>query len=245
MTGVLADAEYGDCGLFRAMLHRLRLPYAVGVSSTVTVFPGTPALIGPRATPGRGRPRTRPTLAPGVEPQPVAAVAAAAPWRTIRWRNRREAREWRASFAAVRVTPAHDWRHRRLAPEVWLLAEHVGGETPRTKYTFVNLPATATLTALVRLTHQRWAIEQQYQDLKTDLGLDHFEGRTFPGWHHHVVLTALAYTFLQLERRRSRVSVTFPVGRAIVQEIFTAYLFAQRPQYLTRIEALRGIQLRI
>ncbi|OFW19194.1 MAG: hypothetical protein A3H97_23765 [Acidobacteria bacterium RIFCSPLOWO2_02_FULL_65_29] len=104
---------------------------------------------------------------------------------------------------------------------------------------------TATLGQLVRLAHQRWAIEQQYQELKTELGLDHFEGRTFPGWHRHVVVTAITYTFLQAERRRGETALTFPALRAIVQEIFTAYLFAQRPHYLKRIEALRSVQLRI
>ncbi len=143
------------------------------------------------------------------------------------------------------MTPAHDWRDRRLAPEVWLLAERDTGATPRTKYFFVNLPATTSWPQLVRLAHQRWAIEQQYQELKTHLGLDHFEGRTFPGWHHHVVLTAVTYNFLQAERRRHLAGLTFPVARAIVQEIFTAYLFAPRPFYLKRIEALKSVQLRI
>lgn len=244
VTGVLADAEFGDIGLFRAMLHRLRLPYAVGISSSVTVFLGTPRLVW-RTLARQGRPRTHPDLAPDVESASVAAVASRARWRRVSWRNRREARRWTAQFAAVRVTPAHDWRHRRLAPEVWLLGERDLGDTPRTKYYFVNLPATASLTAVVRLAHQRWAIEQQYQDLKTELGLDHFEGRSFPGWHHHVVLTAITYTVLQAERHRLRTALTFPAAKAIVQEIFTAYLFAQRPQYLKRIEALRLIQLRI
>ena len=103
----------------------------------------------------------------------------------------------------------------------------------------------ATHGTLVRAAHQRWPIEQQYQELKTELGLDHFEGRTHPGWHHHVVLTALTYNFLQAERRRTRVDLTFPMVRGIVQEIFTAYLFAQRPHYLKRIDALRSVQLRI
>jgi hypothetical protein len=103
----------------------------------------------------------------------------------------------------------------------------------------------ASLPQIVRLAHQRWAIEQQYQELKTELGLDHFEGRTFPGWHHHVVLTAITYDFLQVERARGPVWLTFPAARAVVQETFTAFLFAQRPQYLKRIDALRGVQLRI
>ncbi len=101
-----------------------------------------------------------------------------------------------------RVTPAHDWRERRVAPEVWLLCQRDLGETPDTKYYLVNLPITASLKSLVRLTHQRWAIEQQYQELKTELGLDHFGGRSYPGWHRHVALAALAYAFRQQERLR-------------------------------------------
>ena len=246
VTGVLADAEFGDTRLFRAMLHRLGLPYAVGISSNHTVFLGTPRLQAPRP-PTRGRPRQHPKLATDARTRSLAEAigAAGGRWRRIHWRNRPEARRWTADCVAIRVTPAVDCRHRRLAPEIWLLAERDVGETPRTKFYFVNLPPTATLSQIVRLAHQRWAIEQQYQDLKTELGLDHFEGRTFAGWQHHVVLTAITYNFLQAERQRARVSLTFPSVRGIVQEIFTAYLFAQRPQYLTRIEALRSVQLRI
>ena len=246
VTGVLADAEFGNVGLFRAFLHRLRLPYAVGISSNLTVFLGTPRLVW-RPVGGRGRQRKHPALAAGVRAVPVTAVmdAAKVRWRHRSWRNRQDGRRWTVECAAIRVTPAHDWRHRRLAPEVWLLIERDRGDTPRTKYSLVNLPATASLKQVLRFAHQRWAIEQQYQDLKTELGLDHFEGRTFPGWHHHVVLTAITYNFLQVERQRARVHLTFPVVRGIVQEIFTAYLFAQCPQYLKRIEALRSVQLRI
>ena len=246
VTGVLADSEFGDNGLFRAQLHRLGLPYAVGVSSTQTVFAGRPRLV-PPPRPRVGRPRTRPALPVGIQASTVATVAAARPrWRRIRWRNRGAARQWAVECTALRVTPAHDWRtHRRLAPAVWLLVERDTGDTPQTKYAFVHLPATASWTRLVRFMHQRWAIEQQYRELKTDLGLDHFEGRTFPGWHHHVVLTAIAYNFLQAERRRHLVRLTFPQARAIVQEIFTALLFAQKPHYLKRIKALRSVKLQI
>ena len=100
---------------------------------------------------------------------------------------------------------------------------------------------------MVRLAHQRWAIEQQYQELKTELGFDHFEGRSYPGWQHHVVLTAVAYAFLQRERMRPGAdhALTFPGIRAIVQEIFTALLLAQQPDYFKRLEELRQINLRI
>ena len=241
VTGVLADAEFGDNRVFRAMLHRLRLPYAVGISSAHTVFLGTPRLQPPRAS-TRGRPRKYPPLASGARTYTLASAIGR--WRRIRWRNRPDARQWTVDCVAIRVTPAVDC-HRRLAPDIWLLAERDVGATPRTKFYFVNLPLTASLAQIVRLAHQRWAIEQQYQELKTELGLDHFEGRTFTGWHHHVVLTAITYNFLQAERRRARGTLTFPSVRGIVQEIFTAYLFAQRPHYLTRIETLRSVQLRI
>lgn len=244
VTGVVADAEFGDTSQFRGAVHRMGLPYAVGISSTQTVFVGHPRLVR-RPARRRGRP-PGPTLPEGVAAQSVAAVAAAQPrWRAIRWRNRADGQEWTVRCTAVRVTPAHDWRHRRLAPEVWLLAEQDLGATPRTKYYFVHRPATATWRELVRFAHQRWAIEQQYRELKTDLGLDHFEGRTFPGWNHHVVLTAIAYNFVQAERRRHYATLTFPAVKAIVQEIFTACLFAQRPGYLKRIQALQSVKLQI
>jgi SRSO17 transposase len=244
IKGVLADAEFGDNRMFRNMLHRLRLPYAVGVSSHLTAFRGTPRV--QMSRPAHGR-RKHPRVIGGVTARPIAEVIGAASerWRRVRWRNRRGGHQWTTHCVAIRVTPAVDHRHPRLSPELWLLAERDVGQRSKTKFHFVNLPSTASLSEIVRLAHQRWAIEQQYQELKTELGLDHFEGRTFPGWHHHVVLTAVAYNFLQTERQRTRVHLTFPQVRGVVQEIFTAYLFAQRPHYLKRIEALRSVQLRI
>jgi SRSO17 transposase len=147
---------------------------------------------------------------------------------------------WRAEFAAVRVTPAHAWRHGHLLPEVWLLVQRPLGSRTVTKYFFVHLPAVTALTRLVWIAHQRWAIEQQYQDLKDELGLDHFEGRSYPGWNRHVVLTAVAYTFLQQERARTRGRpLTFPAVCAVVCEIFTALYFAANPKQLDYIIQLR------
>ena len=246
ITAVLADAEFGDNSRFRAFLHRAKLPYAVGISSTLTVFPGTPVLrplTGPRHGPGHARPR----LPPGMQAIAVATLAATVParqWRRIRWRNG-DGRPWEADFTTLRVTPATEWRRYTLAPEVWLLCERRGVTTPEFKYYLVHLPVTATLRALVRLAHQRWAIERQYEDLKDELGLDHFEGRSYPGWQHHVVLTAVAYNFLQTLRRGADRQLTFPAVHAIVQEVFTLYLFAQRPHYLAQMDRLRDLQLRI
>jgi SRSO17 transposase len=144
ITAVLGDAEFGDNSTLRTTLNRAGLPYALGISSTLSVFLGTPVLTAPGTAAGRqGRPRTRRTLPAGI---------------------------------------THAWRQRRLAPDVWLLAERDLGATPRTEYYFVHLPLTASSDDLARLAHQRWAIEQQYQDLKDELGFDHFEGRSWPGW---------------------------------------------------------------
>lgn len=246
LTGVVGDAEFGNVTTVRLALHRLRLPYALGISSDLTVFLERPSL----------RPRLRRRLLGSAATRvdlgtqralSVAAVAAWLPdraWRTISWRNGTH-KPRRARFAALRVTPAAGWRAGRLHPEVWLLCEReADGDV---KSYFVHLSPHASLRALVTLAHQRWAIEQQYQELKSELGLDHFEGRTYPGWQHHVVLTAVAHAYIQRERmRRGAATLTFPAVRAIVQEIFTALLFAQKPRYMHWMEqAKHELQLRI
>jgi SRSO17 transposase len=247
VTAVVADAEYGDNRTLRQALHRAKLPYALGISPTLTVFLGTPTL---RVARRHAPPRKRREGWPDHEAVSVRVLSDLLPtplWRRVAWRNGTNP-PWAADFAAVRVTPASDWRHRRLAPEVWLLCERGLGSSTRTKYYLIALPASASLQALVRLAHQRWAIEQHYQHLKTELGVDHFEGRTYPGWQHHVVISAVAYAFLQKERMRGPVdaALTFPALRAIVQEVFTGLLFASRPTYVTWLhEAQAKYQLRI
>ena len=243
VTGVLADAAYGDVTVFREALHRLNLPYALGISSNLTVFRGTPRVAVPASAARRGRPATRLILLDDVTAVTVSKVAAALPrraWRRITWHNEQQVTRWTAEFAALRVTPAHEWRRRRLLPEVWLLAQRPRGSTKIAKYFFIHLPATTALKKLVWLAHQRWAIEQQYQHLKDELGLDHFEGRSYPGWNRHVVLTAVAYTFLQQERRHTQgTPLTFPAVRALVREVFTALYFAANPKQLDYIIQLR------
>ncbi len=247
LTAVVGDAEFGDNATLRRTLHRARLPYALGVSSDLKVFVGTPALTAPIPSTGTGRPRTRPHLASGTTSLEVRAWAAAqAPrqWRLVSWRNGTHP-PGRARFCAVRVTPAHDWRDRRLAPEVWLLCERELAHGDRRRYDLVHLPPAAPLRALVALAHQRWAIEQQYQELKDEIGLDHFEGRTLPGWQRHVVLTAIAYSFLQNERRRRRQHrLTLPRVRAVIQEVLTAHFFMTQPHYLKWMLTLKDVEMR-
>jgi SRSO17 transposase len=226
ITAVLGDAEFGDNRTLRQYLHRTGLNYAMGVSSTMTVL------------------RAGMTRA-----ESVRALAAQLPhraWRVVSWRNGTN-RPWKAEFAAVRATPAQRWPHRR-APEVWVLFERDLGATPRVKTYFVTLPPRASLRALVRLAHHRWSIEQQYQELKDELGLglDHFEGRSYPGWNRHVLLTALAYTWLQHERRRAGARLpTLPVARAMITEVLTAHFFVTHPHYLETMMKFRDFHLRI
>jgi SRSO17 transposase len=246
-TAVVADAEYGDNGTVRRAFHRAKLPYAVGISPTLTVFRGTPTLRVDRTQPA---PRNRRGGWPDQRPISVRALSDSLPgraWHRVAWRNATNP-IWEADFATVRVSPAPEWRRRQFAPEVWLLCERGLGPTGRRKHYLVSLPPTASLRQLVRLAHQRWAIEQHYQDLKTELGLDHFEGRTYPGFEHHVVISAIAYSFLQQERRRpsAESALTFPAVRAIVQEVFTGLLFASRPTYMKWLnEAQARYHLRI
>ena len=243
VTAVVADAGYGDVTTLRRALDHLKLPYALGVSSTLTVFRGTPAIHPPRAVRGSRQRRPRATLvdptdAPGALSVLAAALPAAA-WRAVTWQHRDNSPRC-AHCAAIRVTPAQEWKaHRRLAPEVWLLCERPGDAAE--KYFFINLPRRTALAALVALAHQRWPIEQQYQQLKTELGLDHFEGRTFPGWHHHVVISAVAYAFLQQERMPRAPTITFEAIRAIVQDVFVGLLFATRPRYRAWMDEARQL----
>ncbi len=185
---------------------------------------------------------------PAVTAHGLAARLPSTTWQRVQWRNgTNDPRE--ADFVALRVTPAHGWRRRRLAPEVWLLCERGLGPAGRRKYYLINLPPRTRLQRLVELAHQRWAIEQQYQDLKDELGFDHFEGRSYPGWAHHAVISAVAYAFLQKERLQPRPGprLTFPQVRAITQEVFTGLLFASRPRYLEWMHQARHrlLQLRI
>ena len=143
LTAVLADAEFGDVTAFRAALHRLRLPYAVGISSHLTVFAtrATPPTSRPDSHAAARAPRWRMVARPGPSIAVRALIAQRSPsaWRRVTWRNGTQPNR-RARFTAVRVTPAHEWRRGHLAPEIWLLCEEETGRTRRRKYYFVILP---------------------------------------------------------------------------------------------------------
>jgi SRSO17 transposase len=194
---VLADAEYGKAAEFRAGLAERHLAYAVGILPAQKVYPADVTL----AFPGRkatGRPRKHPV--PAAASVPAAELIEARPeaFRAISWRTGTKG-PLRAEFAALRVRvadgPAASGGQRLPGEEAWLVGEHrASGER---KYYLSNLPAETPLEVLAALIKARWVCEQTHQQLKDELGLDHFEGRSWRGLHHHALLCLLAFAFLQ------------------------------------------------
>ena len=123
-------------------------------------------------------------------------------WKEIGWRQGSEG-TLRSRFAAVRVRPAHrDYKRTEPYPEEWLLIEWPKKESEPTKYWLSTLPAKSSLKSLVKITKHRWIIERDYEELKQELGLGHYEGRGWRGFHHHATLCIAAYGFLVAERNR-------------------------------------------
>jgi SRSO17 transposase len=199
----VADAGYGVDTAFRDRLTELGLRYVVGVTGTVSLWPEGQAPLPPKRWSGQGR---RPKLLRrGEGHQPVSAKALARQlparrFRTVTWREgTNEALSGR--FAAVRVRCAHrDYGRGEPRPEQWLLIEWPKAEAEPTKYFLSTLPADTPLRELVRIAKLRWRIERDYQELKQELGLGHFEGRSWRGFHHHATLCIAAYGFLLTER---------------------------------------------
>lgn len=197
---VLADAGYGDSLDFRAQLEKRGLRYVVAVNGEPIVWPpGSAPRLPPRQKGRRGPPpsRYRDDTHP---PVLLKVLAPTLRFRRVSWRE--GARGWQSgTFAAVRVRTAH--RHKEGTPpgaEQWLLCQKTGDAKTPYKFWFSNLPTTTTPANLVRLAKLRWRVERDYQDLKGELGLDHFEGRTWRGFHHHATLCAVAHGFLALRR---------------------------------------------
>jgi SRSO17 transposase len=201
---VLADAGYGDATEFRAGLRQRGLRYVVGVQGDHRVWPPGIRPTVPAKEPGApGRPRTRPVGE--AEPQRIKAVAASLgrdAFSVVRWREGSRGKQ-SSRFAAIWVTPAENHgrgRGRPPAEAVWLLIEWPEGEPEPTKHWLAAFPMTASLVSLVRLAKLRWRVERDYQELKQEIGLDHYEGRTWRGFHHHATLCAVAHGFLALRR---------------------------------------------
>ena len=200
---VLADAGYGNDTDFRLGISALGLTYAVGIQSSTTLWADGHEPLAPHGSRGRGRPGTH--LRRNRTHQPINAnrLAHALPgraWRHLQWREGSAGR-LASRFTRVRVRAAH---RNEVYPEEWLVMEWPLGETEPTKYWLATLPESIAFKELIRRIKLRWRIERDYQELKQELGLGHYEGRNWRGFHHHATLTIAAYAFLMRSRLTGR-----------------------------------------
>ena len=200
---VLADAAYGVEQAFRQRLTELGLPYVVGIKSSVVVWPPGLEPLPAKRYGGTGRPPVIPQRTGRRQPVSVKDLALALPpsaLQTIRWREGTN-ETLSGRFAALRVRHAGgNIGKARLHPQQWLLIEWPAGDADPLKYYLSTLPEDIALNDLVAQAHMRWRIERDYQDLKQELGLGHYEGRGWRGFHHHATLSIAAYGFLVTER---------------------------------------------
>ena len=200
---IVGDSGYGVSGPLRAALAERGLHYVLGVTGEMIVFLEKPRWRAPGPS-HRARPRLHHRLeADSPRPLSLREVAAQTPLRKVTWREGTKG-AMAGRFAWLRVWPAHGWATGDCAHEesFWLLIEEQPDGT--IKYAFSNLPADTSRLKAVRLWRERWKIEQGYQQMKEELGLDHFEGRSWRGFHHHAALVMLAFGFLALEQRRTK-----------------------------------------
>jgi SRSO17 transposase len=211
---VLADSGYGDNGAFRRGLEQRGLPYAVGITRDVVVWIEPPRYAVPTA------PR-----APGPKPQRISygeqrplsvqevARQKRKQFRALTWREGAKG-PLRSRWWAGRVQTAWHWQEgEEPGSPLWLLVEWPPEEPEPTKYYLCDLPEQLSRKRLVQMARGRWRVELDYQQMKEELGLDHFEGRSWTGWHHHVTLVMLAHLFLRLEQTRRRSKRTLDAAR--------------------------------
>ncbi len=199
----LADPAYGNDGNFRAGITELGLPYAVGIMPTTSVWRPGEAPLPPAPWSGRGRPAKRLRRDETHRPVSVKMLALELPvdaWQQITWRDGSNT-PLTSRFARLRVRPAHnDAKRNEPAAEEWLLIEWPAGETEPDHYWLSTLPADISFECLVDLTKLRLRIERDYLELKQEVGLGHYEGRGWRGFHHHASLCVAAYGFLVSEK---------------------------------------------
>jgi SRSO17 transposase len=205
LAPVVADAGYGNDTKFREALTAMGIEYAVGIQSTVSLWRPGEEPLPPKAKKKTGRPSKLRQRSPSHQPATALLIAQELPaeaWKNITWRAGTK-KNLRSRFACVRVRPAHrDYERSELLPEHWLLLEWPKKEPEPTKYWLSTLAPASTLAELVKAAKHRWIIERDYEELKQELGLGHFEGRGWRGFHHHATLCIAAYGFLIAERSR-------------------------------------------
>jgi SRSO17 transposase len=199
---ILADSAYGDDSGFRSRLHEEGLEYVVAVSPSSGVFGPETTFAVPERSGKPGRPHS--VARPDREPEALLALAQRLPgraWKTIACRETPAGKKVKSRFAFVRVVAAHPVVKDHQPPrEEWLIIEWPKGDEQPCDYWLSNLPPETSPKQLARLARLRWTIELDYRQLKGELGLDHYEGRSYLGFHHHTALVTAAHAFLILER---------------------------------------------
>jgi SRSO17 transposase len=201
---ILGDCAYGKNTELRERLNQMELEYVLSVSEEVSVFAAETIfeVPTPRAA-GSGRQKTRPR--PDREPEQIGdLIKRLGPeqFETVTFRDGPDGRRMRSRFCFLRVRAAHEWEKRSTPPrEEWLIVEWPNGKDQPTDYWLSNLPADTKPERLARLARLRWKIELDYKQLKGELGLDHYEGRSWLGWYHHTALVTAVHGFLTLERQ--------------------------------------------
>jgi SRSO17 transposase len=202
---VLADEVYGSNREFREGVADLKLSYSLAVRCTTTVWAMERQPLPPKPWGGKGPKPTRMRRDQTHQPITVKQLAQELPekaWREVAWREGSK-ETLHSRFAALRVRPAYeDDRKGGLQPEQWLLMEWPNGAEEPSGYWLASLPAKLSLKRLVGISKHRWVIERDYEELKQELGLSHYEGRNWGGFHHHATLCIAAYGFLMAERSR-------------------------------------------
>ena len=200
---VLADEVYGSNREFRNGVAELKLGYSLAVRSTTTVWALERQPLPPKPRKGKGKPAVRMRRDQTHQPFTVEQLARELPnqaWREVSWREGSK-ETLRSRFAALRVRPAYgDDRQGGQQPEQWLLIEWPTGAAEPSGYWLANLPVKTSLKRLVGISKHRWVIERDYEELKSELGLAHYEGRNWRGFHHHGTLCIAAYGFLIAEK---------------------------------------------
>lgn len=229
IEAVVADSAYGDVTELRERLERLRLRYVMRVKGELTVFAEQPRYVTRRRRGSTGRPpvpRLARDASKPISLEKIAESLKPRDFKPVTWGkgSKGPLRSW---VVVRRVVIAHRWQKRRPRKPCWLLIERT--REGYHKFYFSNLAESASVVDLVRTGRVRWAVEQNFQQQKEELGLDHFEGRTWFGWNHHTVLTAMAFTFLQLERRRRRSVPTIPAVRRALSELITILVLSEQP----------------
>ncbi len=200
---VLGDAAYGENAELRERLHHADFQYVLSVSAETAVFAPGSAFAVPERKGSSGRPRGR--LRPDRRPVAIAELIAGLDqndWQSVAFRDGPDGEPMSSRFAFVRVRAAHRWQWGFATEprEEWLICEWPEGEQAPTDYWLANLPCSEEPERLARLARLRWKIELDYKQLKGELGLDDYEGRSYLGWHHHTALVTAAHGFLTLER---------------------------------------------